>query len=194
MAASYGWLSSALRFAADADSPFFQRSLAVTASRRLGEDFTAEVAAGALLGGAIQSGGVSYSFQPGWLARAGGTWLALDGRGAWPFLAVTVNLAVAGTTTVAAGRSTERYTAVDASLSASAGKVLLGWLTPYLGVKAFGGPVSWTLEGRPVTGTDVDHWQAAVGLAIALPWGLDVTGEWAPLGARSAVAQAGFSF
>jgi len=193
VAASYGWLSSELRFGSTS-APFYQRSVAVSLTRQLGERFSVQAGAGAVIGGGIDALGASYDMQPGWLVRLGGTWLALDGRGAWPFLAVSLGLAASGVTTTSAGLPSETLTAVDLGLSASVGKAFFGAVAPYVGARVFGGPVAWTLAGKGVTGTDVNHWQVAFGLAAALPLGFDVLVEWAPFGEESVLAQAGWAF
>ena len=193
VAASYGWLSSELRFGGT-EAPFYQRSVAVSLTRSLGERFTVQAGAGAVVGGGIDALGVDYQMQPGWLARLGATWLALDGRGDWPFVAVSASLAASGVRTTAPGRTAEPLTSVDVGLSASVGKAFFGAVAPYLGAKVFGGPVFWNLSGAAVTGTDIHHWQVAIGAAAALPLGLDALVEWAPLGEKSFVAQAGWAF
>jgi len=193
VAAAYGWLASTLRFGGE-NAPFDQRSVALSLTRRLGESFSVQAGAGAVIGGGIDASGVSYDMQPGWIARLGATWLALDGRGPWPFLAVSASLAGSGVSTTAPGQPTERLTSLDLGLSASVGKAFFGMVAPYVGAKVFGGPVSWTLSGKSVTGTDVNHWQVAFGVAASLPLGLDALLEWAPLGEQSFVAQAGWAF
>ncbi len=193
VAASFGWLSSELRFG-DVSAPFVQRSVAVSASRRLGKDWTVSAGAGAVVSGSIDAAGVTYVMDPGWLARLGATWMALDARGPWPFLAASASLAASGVQTTGPGGERAPLTALDAGLSASAGWPIAGVFVPYVGAKVFGGPVFWTLGGSAVTGTDVAHWQVALGAALSLPAGIDLLVEWAPLGARSAVAQAGVAF
>jgi len=194
VAASYAWLASELRFGAES-APFHQLSVAVSITRRLGAGFTVQAGAGAVTGGGIDAAGVSYAMQPGWIARLGSTWLALDGKeGPWPFLAVSASLAASGVRTAASGQPEEALTALDLGLSASAGKAFFGVVAPYVGARVFGGPVEWTIAGRPVTGTDVNHWQVAFGVAASLPLGLDALLEWAPFGEHSLVAQAGWAF
>ncbi len=193
VAASFGWLSSELRFGST-DAPFYQRSVAASLTRQLGERFTVQAGAGAVLGGGIDAQGSDYQMQAGWLARLGATWLALEGRGDWPYVAVSASLAASGVTTTAPGQPAEPLTALDVGLSAAVGKAFFGTVAPYAGAKVFGGPVFWKLSGAAVTGTDVHHWQVALGLAAALPLGLDALVEWAPLGEKSFVAQGGWAF
>jgi hypothetical protein len=193
IAAAYGWLSSELRFG-DVYAPFDQRSVAVSISRSLGRQWTVSAGAGAVVSGSIEAGGASYRMDPGWLARVGATWLPLDGSGPWPFVALSASLAASGVTTTGPGGVRAPLTSFDAGLSASAGKSIAGIVAPYVGAKVFGGPVSWELAGASTTGTDVSHWQVAFGAAANLPLGIDLLVEWAPFGARSAVAQAGWTF
>jgi hypothetical protein len=193
IAAAYGWLSSELRFG-DVYAPFDQRSVAVSISRSLGRQWTVSAGAGAVVSGSLEAGGVSYRMDPGWLARVGATWLPLDGSGPWPFVALSASLAASGVNTTGPGGVRAPLTSLDAGLSASAGKSIAGIVAPYVGAKVFGGPVFWELAGASTTGTDVSHWQVAFGAAANLPFGIDLLVEWAPFGARSAVAQAGWTF
>jgi hypothetical protein len=193
VAGSFGWLASTLRFGA-IDAPFVQRSVAASLTRRLGSDWSVTAGAGAVVSGSLDAGGAQYRMEPGWLVRLGATWMALDARGPWPFLAVSGSLAASGVTTVAPDGARAPLTSVDAGLSASAGWPIAGVVAPYVGAKVFGGPVWWTLDGASTTGSDVNHWQVAFGIAASLPLGIDVLAEWAPFGARSAVAQVGWTF
>jgi hypothetical protein len=193
VAAAFGWLSSELRFG-NVTAPFDQRSVAVSVSRSLGREWTVSAGAGAVVSGNIDAAGVSFRMSPGWLARLGVTWLPLDGGGPWPFLAVSGSLAASGVNTTGPAGVEAPLTSLDAGLSASLGKSIAGVVAPYVGAKVFGGPVFWKLGGASTTGTDVNHWQVAFGAAANLPLGIDLLVEWAPFGAHSAVAQAGFTF
>jgi hypothetical protein len=169
IAAAYGWLSSELRFG-DVYAPFDQRSVAVSISRSLGRQWTVSAGAGAVVSGSLEAGGP------------------------WPFVALSASLAASGVNTTGPGGVRAPLTSLDAGLSVSAGKSIAGIVAPYVGAKVFGGPVFWELAGASTTGTDVSHWQVAFGAAANLPFGIDLLVEWAPFGARSAVAQAGWTF
>jgi hypothetical protein len=193
VAAAYGWLSSELRVG-DVTAPFDQRSVAASVTLRLDRAWSVTAGAGAVVSGSIDAGGVSYTMEPGWLVRLGATWMALDGSGPWPFVALSASLAASGVGTTAPGVPRASLTSLDAGLSVSAGKAIAGVVAPYVGAKVFGGPVFWTLGGTSTTGTDVAHWQVAFGVAASLPLGIDLLVEWAPFGARSAVGQVGWTF
>jgi hypothetical protein len=149
---------------------------------------------GAVVSGNIQADGVPYTMDPGWLVRLGATWVPLEGEGPWPFLALSGSLAASGVVTTGPGGARAPLTSLDAGLSASLGKSIAEVVAPYVGAKVFGGPVFWSLGGASTTGTDVSHWQVAFGAMASLPLGIDLLVEWAPFGARSAVAQAGWAF
>jgi hypothetical protein len=193
VAAAYGWLSSELRFG-DVTAPFDQRSVAASVTRQLSRAWSVTAGAGAVVSGSIDAGGATYVMDPGWLVRLGATWLAVDGEGPWPFVALSASLAASGVQTTGPGGVRAPLTSVDAGVSVSVGKAIAGIVAPYVGAKAFGGPVFWSLGGASTTGTDVSHWQVAFGLSASLPLGIDVLAEWAPFGARSAVAQVGWTF
>ena len=193
VAAAYGWLSSELRFG-DVTAPFDQRSVAASVTRQLSRAWSVTAGAGAVVSGSIDAGGATYVMDPGWLARLGATWMAVDGSGPWPFVALSASLAASGVHTTGPGGVKAPLTSLDAGLSVSAGKSIAGVVAPYVGAKVFGGPVFWELAGASVTGTDVAHWQVAFGLAANLPLGIDLLVEWAPFGARSAVGQVGLTF
>jgi hypothetical protein len=193
VAAAYGWLASELRFG-DVSAPFVQRSVAASVTRQLDRAWSVTAGAGAVVSGSIDAGGATYVMDPGWLVRLGATWMALDGSGPWPFVALSASLAASGVNTTGPGGVKAPLTSLDAGLSASAGKSIAGIVAPYVGAKVFGGPVFWQLGGASVTGTDVAHWQVAFGVAASLPFGIDLLVEWAPFGATSAVGQVGFAF
>ncbi len=193
VAAAFGWLASELRFG-DVSAPFVQRSVAASVTRQLDRAWSVTAGAGAVISGSIDAGGASYVMDPGWLVRLGATWMALDGSGPWPFVALSASLAASGVNTTGPGGVKAPLTSLDAGLSASAGKSIAGIVAPYVGAKVFGGPVFWQLAGASVTGTDVAHWQVAFGVAANLPLGIDLLVEWAPFGATSAVGQVGFAF
>src|SRR5512137_1508641 len=193
VAAAYGWLASELRFG-DVSAPFVQRSVAASVTRQLDRAWSVTAGAGAVISGSLDASGATYVMDPGWLVRFGATWMAVDGSGPWPFVALSASLAASGVNTTGPGGVKAPLTSLDAGLSASAGKSIAGIVAPYVGAKVFGGPVFWQLAGASVTGTDVAHWQVAFGLAANLPLGIDVLVEWAPFGATSAVGQLGWTF
>ena len=132
---------------------------------------------------------------PGWAAAAACSWRVVDGAASKPLVLLSLTLGASGASTRELHRDeTELYTAIDVRAGAVVGKTLFDALTPYLGARVFGGPIFWTFRGEDVLGTDQYHFQVAFGLAAALPGGIDVFAEGAPLGERAASLGAGATF
>ncbi len=192
--AGYGFLQSTIRFTGFSVD-FRHHSVLAGVSRRLRDDLTVQLAAGALLSGTWNGPTAPGTLQAGPVAQLSATWMALDGHGGWPFVALGAGLSAFTASATGAGNpDQERVTAGDLSLSATVGRAFFGAVAPYVGLRLFGGPVTWTLGGRKRTGSDAHHFQVALGLAAALPAGLDLVVEGSPLGQKSLGASAGWSF
>jgi hypothetical protein len=185
VAATAGGLDTTLVFDGAAHVGLRQWSVLVTGSRRLTRTLSLQVGAGTLGGRLVDEAG-RHDLAPGAVGLAGLTWLAVPPADGGPFVAAATALSVAAARTREgpAGPGAP-YRAADLALSASAGWPVAGWLAPYAAAKVFGGPVSWRRAGAPVTGTDLHHVQAALGLAAVLPAKFDLLLEWAPLGAQA---------
>jgi hypothetical protein len=126
----------------------------------------------------------SYEFRPGLLASAGAAWRLLDADGARPFVVATGQLAFIATKTdpTSANGASVGYEALDLRMGASAGWPLWNTLTPYAGMRVFGGPVFWQYQGASVTGTDVHHFQVVGGALLRFLKRFDIFVEASPLG------------
>jgi len=169
-----------------------QASVLATASRRLGPRLSLEVGAGALLGGSLSDAAGHHDLAPGGVALAGLSYLAAPPRDGGPFVSLSgaLTLAAAHAEAGPAGPGSP-YRAADLAVAGSLGWPIGDRLAPYLAAKVFGGPVTWEQGGRHVTGTDLHHYQVALGLAAALPGRFDLLVEWAPLGERAATVAVG---
>jgi len=187
-----GTLDTTLVFDGDTHVRLRQWSAVATASRRLGPSLSLEVGAGALLAGRLDDTTGRHDLAPGPVAMGGLTWLLLTPVGLRPFVAVSTTLSLAAARTEAGQAGPDApYRAADLAMSGSVGWPIAGHLAPYAAAKLFGGPVGWRRGGASVTGTDLHHYQAAVGLAATLPGRLDLLLEWAPLGAHAVTAALG---
>lgn len=194
VSAGYGFLQSTIRFTG-ISVDFQHHSALAGVGRHLRDDLVVQLSAGALLSGTWDGPTAQGTLQPGPMAQLSLTWLALPGEGGWPFVTLGAGLSAFTTRAEGAGNpEAETLTAGDLSISATVGRAFFGWLAPYLGLRVFGGPVTWTLAGRERTGTDAHHFQVALGLAAALPAGIDLLVEGSPLGQKSLGASAGWSF
>jgi hypothetical protein len=143
---------------------------------RLGLD----LGVGAVLGSTLEIAGADTDFDPGVLGTLTGSWLAVTEGEARPF--VMLSLTASALTMTADG---ERLTALDLRAGVMLGKTFGERFTPYAVARAFGGPVSWTLAGEEVTGSDQHHYTVGAGASLRLPKRLDVFVEGSPLGERS---------
>ncbi|MEZ4302836.1 MAG: hypothetical protein R3B70_48380 [Polyangiaceae bacterium] len=84
--------------------------------------------------------------------------------------------------------------AVDFRVTGIAGKTFFDILSPYLVLRAFGGPVFWEHEGESETGGDKYHFQIGAGMVLALPRRFDAFVEVVPVGERAAALGLGYSF
>lgn len=182
-----------------------RRALSASIDRRMSDWWTLSFAAGAGLPGFLITGGERHQIQTGWLVAVSSSW-RLAGRGTLPFFALlSLTIAGSGASTrlespplqaAPLGAETDSVPlfALDARLGLIAGKTFFDVLTPYAGVRLFGGPVMWRFRGQDTVGSDTHHVQLAIGLSSALPLGIDLFAEIAPFGERAATVGGGLSF
>lgn len=165
----------------------------------MSERITVQLAAGGVFGGTLELLGTRHRLGPGWLAAGSFSYTALDGRGDPPFVMLTVSAGASGARTEREGvdsgdAESATFTAIDARVGVVVGKTLWNALSPYVGVRAFGGPIFWNALGEDRTGTDQHHYQVAAGLLASLPGAIDLYAELAPLGERAVAVGGGVAF
>ena len=128
--------------------------------------------------------------EPGFMMSVGATWRAVENDGGIPFVDVSAATAFMVTRTIRASHD-ETYAAIDIRAGATVGWTLGEVFSPYLGLRAFGGPILWRVDGEDVHGTDKWHFQVPVGATLALPAGLSIFFDWSPVGERAIWAGAG---
>ncbi len=155
------------------------------------------LAAGALVTGALSadSDGKPSEFTlphgrramgPGPIASVGASFRVVDEKRVIPYVVISTSVAGLGTETRATnvddtkkgGRGS--YDAFDFRVGVTVGKTFANLVSPYLALRAFGGPVFFADQGKTSVGTDIYHVQPAVGLALILPAHLDAFLEAAP--------------
>ncbi len=92
------------------------------------------------------------------------------------------------------GETDASFFAADARLGLIVGKTFWNVLTPYAGVRVFGGPIFWRFQGKDIQGTDQYHYQLALGFSSSLPVGIDLFAEAVPLGERAVSVGGGLAF
>ncbi len=158
---------------------------------------TLSFGAGAGTGGSLTAQGSHYGIAPGWLATASYARRLVDGSGSLPFVILGLSFGASGASARrAAPREGSRGSSMPSISGAGSpwGRPSFRCSVPTWRRCLFGGPVLWRLDGDIALGTDVNHYQLAAGLVTALPRGVDVFVEGAPLGERSVSLGGGFRF
>lgn len=195
--ASFGVFGTELTFGDGASNVFMERSaISASADYRASDTTTFSFGGGAGLGGRLIVNNHRYEIASGALFTAAYSRRLLEGRGAAPFLLFGLSVGGSGASTreMVLGKSMAPASvslfAFDIRLGLTVGKTFWNVLSPYAAVRAFGGPVLWNIDGETRTGTDLRHFQIAVGMVTALPRGFDLFAEVAP-GAERAVTLGG---
>ena len=161
-------------------------TLSASAAWLIDDRWTLRVSGGAIVGGALRTDTLAiHDVEPGGVAAIGVEYRALVGEGYVPFVDLSMFVSASWADTVAPASNEQiSYFATDTRLGARAGWNVMGNAFPYIAVRAFGGPVQWEMDGEAVVGTDIYHYQLALGAAAQIgPAGLFV--EWSGLGEKA---------
>lgn len=195
--ASYGAAGASLLFNGEVRAAMVRTAVSASFDYQLNATTTLSFGAGAGTGGWIDARGGRHAIAPGWLATASYARRLVDGAGSLPFVILGLSFGASGASTrLAAAPEAESALlhAFDFRGGLTVGKTFFKVLSPYVAARLFGGPVLWRLDGAIALGTDVNHYQLAAGLVTALPRGVDVFVEGAPLGERSVSLGGGLRF
>jgi hypothetical protein len=193
LSASYGIASSELSLSNGEDASVRRRAVSVGFERRLGDRWAIQAGAGASLGGDVQVGDDRHDLAPGWVASIGGSWRILAGEGMDPFVLAALGITVGSA--LAQGPTDEAaFTASDARLSLTVGKIFWQGLAPYAVARVFGGPVFWKRHDESITGTDKYHVQLGLGVLATARGRTGAFFELIPLGERAASLGANVAF
>jgi hypothetical protein len=194
VAGGYSVFATDLSFASGADAYIERRAATASLSYRLSDAISLQVGAGATLGGRFVFRQDRFTFDPGWIASVAGTYRVYGKTRSDPFVIIGGAVAASGAATRDAAGATEDMFAFDLRISAIAGKTFFDILSPYVALRAFGGPILWKYRGEDQVGGDKYHFQVGAGLLVALPGKFDAFAEVVPLGERAATLGLGYSF
>jgi len=154
--------------------------------------YTLTLGVGGAPAGSVVGERATWELRSGFLASAALSWRVVDEGATLPF--VVFNAALSALLAKALlDEQVGDYRATDFRFSATAGKSL-EWVTAYLSLRVFGGPVFLTTDGETRVGGDRYHVQAALGAVFALPAGFDLFGELAPVAEESVFAGVGYRY
>lgn len=181
--ASANWLNTTLDLDVAGHTDVKMESLSLSAGFPLNREWTLRLGAGVVYGGDLRTepGGL-YEFDNGFLAAASLEKQKPLSGGFLDQLDYSVSLSgVMASTYEVDGNAEADYTAFDLRLGLRAVKRVSTGSVGYLAGRVFGGPVSWEYAGEDVTGSDVHHYQIALGYAIQVGKA-GIFAEWSALG------------
>ncbi|MBW2276927.1 MAG: hypothetical protein JRF63_05505 [Deltaproteobacteria bacterium] len=193
-----------------------QQAASISLARFLERGFTLRLTVGAIVDGEMHGEGERYEYViPGAFAGIQVNKRFIDEDGAIPFLLGTFSFSFSW----GRNRQTEPPRLMDSSglgldpqlagndapltdivsldfrVGAVVGYTFWEVWSPYLAVRAFGGPIFWEHDGEQVRGTDRYHAQAAIGSSIFFgDSGLALFVDWSPFLEKSFSAGAGWAF
>ncbi len=185
-------MDTTLRFGGDLRADLEIKAISLSGALPVGKGWTARASIGALLDGSVKpQGGAAHSFEPGGLISVGADRRVRENSGYAPSVDLSILLGVTWAKTKdPVTESLTSYSAADLRFGARAAWQIARGLYPYVAARVFGGPVNWELDGEEVTGSDVHHYNLAVGAAAQFgPVGLFL--EWAGLGEQGLFAGLG---
>lgn len=198
--ASFGWARSHLFFF-DGEDATLDKFAAVASSDLFFGKFTVTLGAGSMFEGTLQAPGGTRRIGPGWVGAAGLSWRVIDEEETIPYLVFS---ATAGAAAASTRIDDERgnYIGVDFRFGATLGKTFFGWLSPYVALRAFGGPIFWTIvppkadtnAAETEVGSDKYHVQGGLGSVFILPGGFDIFVEGNPGGEQGAFGGVGVRY
>jgi hypothetical protein len=138
-----------------------------------------------VLGGELEAAGRTHAIGPGFVV-AGSVAKQFE-LGEW-FVNGSLGAAISRTTTDEEMPGADRRTLVglDIFRHGAMGGRRFGSLSPYVVARVFGGPVSWTIDGMDVTGSDTSKFQVGAGASLTAAAGLSFYLDISALGERSA--------
>jgi len=187
-----GTFNSTIRFDDEQDADVKMTTVSISGGRPINDKWTVRAGLGVILNGELKpDGGDVHDARTGGLISLGVEYHALIGSGYTPFIDFSLFGGGSWTKTTAENSSKKlSYFASDVRLGARAVWNVRGSFFPYLAARVFGGPVNWELNGKEVTGSDIHHYQLALGTAVQFGRA-GIYAEWAGIGEQA--LSAGFS-
>lgn len=189
-----GSFNSTLRFNDENKSEvgIQMNSISISGGMPLTQRWMIHVVFGMILNGELKpKSGPDHDVKPGGFASIGLDYSTVTGNGYKPYIDLSILLGASMVKTENSDtKSKADYVSTDLRLGALGSWNVNNVLFPFAAVRVFGGPVLWQIEGKGVTGSDIHHYQFAIGSALHVGPTVAYI-EWAEIGEKS--LNAGFS-
>ncbi len=143
-------------------------TVSISGAWRLNDKWSLRGGLGMVLDGKLAPvGHTIQNILPGGLFAVGVEYLWQQGDGYKPFIDFSTFISASSATVEdLITEETTNYFSSDLRVGGRASWIIKDRVFPYLTVRVFGGPVSWKLAGEDVVGTDIHHYQIALGTAV----------------------------
>ena len=188
MGAAVGAMRTRVRFDNDATYQLTEQAATAFAGYSTPTGWSFRAAIGALLDGALEREDMpgAHDIAPGMVGALGLSRHWTLGDGDW-FITGSAGLSVAAATThEPAATDDPLFLAGDLRIGAIAGRTLGEIWNPYILARAFGGPVSWSIDGTDTVGSDTRHFQLGAGVSVVTSFGLTIVVDVSALGEQGA--------
>ena len=186
--ASGGAFRSTIAFDDNQEVDVEQATLSAIVGYQLSPKTGLVASVGAIVGGEVDHGNTTGDVGGGVLGAVTVTYLPFYETESRPFILGSFTFGYSRTSAVSDDGMRHDWTATDARLGLMLGKTFAERYVPFVSARAFGGPVSWTLGGDEVTGSDIYHYTLGLGGSYRIPGKLDIFVEVLGLGEQSASA------
>ncbi|NQV41363.1 MAG: hypothetical protein HQ506_03330 [Candidatus Marinimicrobia bacterium] len=143
-------------------------SISLSSAWRLNEKWSLRGGLGFIMDGTLTPPGQStQNVLPGGVLAVGVEYLWQQGEAYKPYIDFSVFMSASSASVEDPNsEETTQYFSSDLRVGARASWIIKDKVFPYLTTRVFAGPVSWELAGEDVIGTDIHHYQVALGTAI----------------------------
>lgn len=181
-----GAVNSTIAFSGDRDTELELSSLSLAGLYGVNDRTQVRAGAGLVLDGTLElMDGTRHDFDSGGVLFAGVLHRTGQADGWTPAIDLSGTLGFTWGRTSGPDAPRSDYRAADLRVGVQASWPVGQGVFPYAAARVFGGPVRWEIGGASVTGSDVHHYQFAVGSGFALG-PVVVFAELAPVGEQGA--------
>ena len=178
-----GSLSSTLSFDGSHEVDIEMNTSSLSGAWRLNDKWSLRGGLGIIRDGKLTPRGrITHNVLSGGMVAVGAEYLWQQGENAKPYIDFSVFISASSAEVEnPITAETTSYLSSDLRLGGRASWIIKDKIFPYVTARVFAGPVSWELDGIDIIGSDIHHYQIALGSAIQFGK-IGTFVEWAGLG------------